>query len=810
MIGTLLQDIRYGTRMLWKSPGFMLVAIFTLALGIGANSAIFSVVNAVLLRPLPYKNPEALVKVNGELKRQGVDKEPLSYPDYVDFKAQVQSLEHVAAYNQTSGALTGEGEPERLRGVNVSAELFPLLGVEPVTGRVFSAEDDRLESAPVVLLGHGFWQRRFGADPKVVGREIMLNGRSTTVLGVMPPDFNFPVQGLQRDYWSPLAPSVGRRATERGSHYLNVVAGLKQGFTLAQVAGESQSIAARLAEQYPESNTGYGLNVISAHEEIVKDVKPALLVLLGAVGFVLLIACANVANLLLARATGRQKEIAIRTALGASRLRVVRQLLTESVLLSLLGGSLGLLIAVWGVDLLMAASPADIPRVQEVGLDARALSFTLAISVLTGLIFGLAPALQASKLDLNETLKEGGRGSTEGLRRNRVRSLLVVSEIALSLVLLVSAGLLIKSFVRLLEVNPGFNPDHVLAAGVSLPPAKYTEEQKQAAFFRETLERLKASPGIVAAAAVHPLPMSGSNRVNTFQIGGRPIPNPGEEPEAGDRITTPDYFQAMGIPVLKGRVFNEHDSADAPPVLIVNETFARRFFPGEDPIGQRIIIDNEKNPKGNEIVGIVGDVRHKSLDVEGGAEYYRSYLQSPERSMSLVIRTQATDPMSIASSIRGVVQQVDQDQPLSTIKTMEQLLAESVAQRHFNMLLLGIFSAVALVLAGIGIFGVMNYSVSQRTHEIGIRMALGAQAKDVLKMVVGQGMILALLGVVIGLVAAFALTRVMSNLLFGVSATDPLTFIGVSLLLAVIALLACYIPARRATRVDPMVALRYE
>jgi putative ABC transport system permease protein len=809
-MGLLLQDIRYGLRMLWKSPGFTLVAIFTLALGIGANSAIFSVVNAVLLRPLSFKNPDALVKVNGELRKQGVDKEPLSYPDFVDLKAGAQSLEHVAAYNQTSGALTGEGEPERLRGANVSAELFPLLGVEPLIGRAFSAEEDRPESNPVVLLGHGLWQRRFGADPNVVGREIMLNGRSTTVLGVMPPDFNFPVQGLPRDYWSPLAPSIGKRATERGSHYLNVIAGLRPGFTPAQAAGETQSIAARLEGQYPDTNTGFSLNVISAHEELVKDVKPALLVLLGAVGFVLLIACANVANLLLARATARTKEIAIRTALGASRLRVLRQLLTESVLLSILGGSLGLLLAVWGVDLLMSASPADIPRVKEIGLDARALGFTFAVSIMTGLIFGLAPALQASKLDLNETLKEGGRGSTEGLRRNRVRSLLVVSEIALSLVLLVSAGLLIKSFMRLSEVNPGFNPDHVLTVGVSLPPAKYTEERQQAAFFRETLERLRNSPGIVSAGAVFTLPLSGSNRANSFQIAGRPTPNPGEEPEANDRVTTPDYFQAMGIPVLKGRVFTERDNSDAPPVLIVNESFAHRFFPDEDPIGKRIIVDSERSPKGSEIIGVVGDVRHRSLDAEGGAEYYRSYLQSPERSMSLVIRTQASDPASIAATLRGVVQQVDKDQPLSNIQTMNQLLADSVARQRFNMLLLGIFSAVALMLAAVGIFGVMNYSVSQRTHEIGIRMALGAQGRDVLRMVVGQGMILTLIGVAVGLLAAFALTRVMSNLLFGVSATDPLTFAGVSLLLAAIALVACYIPARRATKVDPMIALRYE
>ena len=809
-MGALLQDIRYGTRMLWKSPGFTLVAIFTLSLGIGANSAIFSVVNAVVLRPLPFKNPETLVRLNGELKRFGVDKEPFSYPDVMDLKAQGQSFEHLAAYNQATAALTGGNEPERLRGVTVSAELFPLLGVEPVMGRAFTVEDDRFESAPVVVLSHALWQRRFGGDPQLIGQTIMLNGRSTTVLGIMPPDFNFPVQTIQRDYWMPLAPSVGKRANERGSHYLNVMARLKPGVTLAQAEAETKALFARLEAQYPNSNIGFGVNLIQAHEDVIKDVKPALLVLLGAVGFVLLIACANVANLLLARAAGRAKEIAIRTALGAGRLRIVRQLLTESVLLSLVGGSLGLLIAVWGVDLLMAASPADIPRMRELGLDARVLSFTFAISIVTGIFFGLAPALQASKLDLNESLKEGGRGSTEGLRRNRVRSLLVISEVALSLVLLVSAGLLIKSFMRLRDVNPGFNADNVLTVGVSLPPAKYTEEQQQAAFFRDVIERVRTLPGVVSAGAVFPLPLSGSNRANTFEIAGRPPANPGEEVDANDRITTPDYFRAMGIPLLKGRVFTERDNADAPEVVVINETFARRFFPNEDPLGKRIITDRENNPSGMEIVGVVGDVRHKSLDVEGGAEFYHSYLQTPERSMSLVVRAATDDPTSIASELRSAVQQVDKDQPISNIMTMEQLLAESVAQRRFNMLLLGIFSAVALLLAGVGIFGVMNYSVTQRTHEIGIRMALGAQASDVLKMVVGQGMALALVGVCVGVASSFILTRIMSNLLFGVSATDPVTFAGVSLLLTLIALLSCYIPARRATKVDPMIALRYE
>ena len=809
-MGALLQDIRYGARMLWKSPGFTLVAIFTLAFGIGANTAIFSVVNAVMLRPLPFKNPETLVRIKGELKKQGVDQEPFSYPDLMDLKAQSQTLERVAAYNQTTAALTGGSEPERLRGVNVSAELFPLLGVEPAKGRAFAPEDDQPGSSPVVLLSHALWQRRFGADPRVVGQEIMLNGRSTTVLGVMPPDFNFPVQAAQRDYWQPLAPSVGERATVRSVHYLNLVGRLKQGFTQAQAEGELKTIASRLEGQYPNTNTGFGMYLTSMHEDIIRDVKPALLVLLGAVGLVLLIACANVANLLLARAAGRAKEIAIRTALGASRLRVVRQLLTESVLLSLMGGLLGLLIAVWGVDLLIAASPADIPRLREMGLDARVLSFTLFVSIVTGLIFGLAPALQASKLDVNESLKDGGRGSTGGLHRNRVRSVLVVSEVALSLVLLISAGLLLKSFMRLQKVDPGFNPENVLTASISLAPAKYKEETQQAAFFKDVVDRLETSPGVVAAGGVYPMPLSGSNRLISFGIAGHPPAAPGEAPEANYRITTPDYFKAMGIALLKGRVFTDRDDRKAPPVVIINETFASRYLAGEDPLGQRIIVDEENNPGGSEIVGIVGDVHHESLDEEGGAEFYFAFPQAPERSLSLVVRTQASDPASIASTIRNAVQEVDKDQPISNVQTMDQLLAGSMARRRFNMLLLGIFAVVALVLAAVGIFGVMNYSVTQRTHEIGIRMALGALPADVLKMVVAQGMTLALVGVALGLGAAFLITRVMSNLLFGVSATDPVTFAGVSLLLTVIALLACYIPARRATRVEPVIALRYE
>jgi putative ABC transport system permease protein len=587
-----------------------------------------------------------------------------------------------------------------------------------------------------------------------------------------------------------------------------VVARLKPGVTVAQAQSELQTIARRLEEQYPDTNTGLSFNPTPLHEDIVSGIRPALLVILGAVGFVLLIACANVANLLLARAAARHKEIAIRTALGASRMRVVRQLLTESVLLALVGGGLGLLVAMWGVDLLVAASPAELPRVREIGLDAHVLGFTAAVALLTGILFGLAPAMQASKLDLNESLKEGGRGSTESLRRNRVRSLLVISEIALSLVLLVGAGLLIRSFVYLLNVSPGFDAQAILTVDLPLSRSKYPSGEQQAAFVEQAIERTRQVPGVGSAAAVNIVPLSGNGRQSSFTVEGRPVP-PGQEPDAEASTVTPDYFQTMGIPLRKGRVFTDRDRKDAPPVMIVSETFARRFFPGEEPLGKRLVIDDDKQPF--EIVGIVGDIHHQGLETESYPEYYLSFYQLPERQVNLMVRAAAaSSPAAIQTGVRNAIKQMDKDQLIWDSKPMQQLLAESVSRQRFNMLLLAIFAALALILAAVGIYGVMSYSVTQRTHEIGIRLALGAQTGDVLRMVVRQGMTLALVGVVLGLVASFAVTRVMESLLYGVTATDALTFGAVSVVLAGIALLACLIPARRATRVDPMIALRYE
>ena len=802
---TLWQDLRYGVRMLLKSPGFTIVAVLALALGIGANTAIFSVVNAVLLRPLPYAKPDELVRVYATDAKKGRNDHPTSFLNFTDWRNENQVFERMAAFDEASVTLTGGDAPEQLRNLATSADLFPLLGVQPRLGRYFSAPEEQPGGAPVAVLSHGVWQRRFGSDPNIVGRQITLDGESTTVLGVMPPGFAFPLDGFDPEVFSPLD-STAKINTERGARYLRVVARLKPTATLTQAQVEMDTIASRQEEQYAANNTGRGIRLVSLFEDTVGVVRPALLVLLGAVGCVLLIACANVANLLLARAAGRSREIAVRTALGASRLRIVRQLLTESLLLSVLGGGLGLLLALWGVDLLVSMIPAGAPRVGEIGLDGWVLCFTMGISILTGVLFGLAPTLQASKLDLHEALKEGSRGSTEGGRRSRVRGALVISEIALSLMLLVGAGLLIKSFQRLRETDPGFRPDNVLALRFVLPETKYETADSQAAFYRQLLERVAASPGVEAVGVVDPLPLSGDNRTTSFLIENRPPVAPSDLPNVNVRKVSPDYLRAMGIPLLKGRAFTKRDSKDAPRVMLVNETLVRRLFPGEDPLGQRVRFGKQSV----EIVGVVGDVKHRSLDVESGGEYYVPYLQSPEPEMSLLARTMTSDPTSLVAAVRGAVREIDKDLPIANISTMNQFLAVSVAPQRFNTLLLGIFAFAALALASIGIFGVMNYTVTQRTHEIGIRMALGAQTTDVLRLIVMQGMTLALIGVSIGLAGSLAATRLLRSLLYGVSATDPLIFFGVSLLLSIVALLACYIPARRATKVDPLIALRYE
>jgi putative ABC transport system permease protein len=811
---TLLRDARYGIRSLLKRPGFTAIAVITLALGIGANTAIFSVVNAVLLRPLPYAEADRLFVPWGT-RTDPQDRTNVSYPDFVDWQAQTRTLEHVAAYN-SAGALLREGdaEPEPISGAAVSADLFSLLNVAPILGRAFTRAEDQPNAPQVIVLGYGLWQRRFNADPNIVGKQIRLGSTSVTVLGVLPEGFRFPAQATKTEFLKPLATMLGDRVQRRNSYSLRVLARLKPGATTAAAESEMRAIGAQLEKQYPDEGFRLGARLISLHESITWGSRTPLLVLLGAVGFVLLIACANVANLLLARAAARYREMAIRAALGAGRRRVVRQLLTESLLLSLLGGALGLLVAWWGVHFLLAASPLDIPRLKDVGLDTSVLAFTAVVSVLTGVIFGLAPALQASRADLQDALKEGGRNAGGSVVRNRVRALLVVMEVALSLVLLIGAGLLGKSFLLLSEVRPGFEPEHVLTTDFSLARAKYPKPEQQQAGFAEIVTRVEAIPGVEAAALIYPLPLGGDSNSGTFLIAGRPALRPEDKPTSNHRTISPDYFRALNILLSRGRFFDGRDNQNTPPVIIVNETFARRYFAGTEALGQHIIIEGERGdnvvPPAREIIGIVGDVRHESLDTESGAEYYVPYTQAPEAFMSLVVRSSADNPNSLATGVRDAIKQMDKDQYVPSIQPMTKLVAESVSRRRFNALLTGVFAAVALLLASVGIFGVLNYTVAQRIPEIGLRVALGAQTRDVLRLVLGQGVRLILFGLAVGLAASFALTRVLRGMLYGVTPTDPLTFVAVSFLLASVALLACYIPARRATKVDPMVALRYE
>jgi putative ABC transport system permease protein len=798
---TLSQDIRYGIRMLFKNPGFTVVAVVALALGIGANAAIFSVVNTVLLRPLPYDDPDRLMVLR-ETKLPQFPEFSVSPGNFLDWQKQNTVFEKIAAIQGAAFNLSGAGEPERFRGARISAGLFEMLGVKPAQGRAFLDEEDQAGHNNVVILSQGLWKRRFGGDPNILGQGITLNATSYTVIGIMPPDFGLPDR--ETDMWTPVAFSA-QQAQQHGAHYISVIGRLKPGVTVDQAQMEMSGIAGRLAEQYPDSNTGWDVKISPMQEYDVRDMKSALLVLLGAVALVLLIACANVTNLLLARATARQKEVAIRTALGASRWRIARQLLTESVLLSIVGGGVGLLLAVWGMGSLLALAPQDLPRVKDVALDSRALGFTLLVTLLTGVIFGLAPALQASKPNLNETLKEGGRGSTGG--HHRVRSSLVISEVALALVLLVCAGLMIRSFLRLQQVSPGFNPSNALAVAVSLPGKKYPEGDQQAAFFTQLVEKVAALPTVQAVGVTQSLPIQ-SDYVLGFNIQGRPPDPPGEDVSTNYYAVSPDYFKAMGIPLLRGRLFTELDRKDAPRVAVINETMAKKFFPDEDPIGKHINVTNGPE-RFREIVGIVSDVKQYGLDQPTTAQTYEPYLQTPFSGMTLIVRTEG-NPTNLSAAIRDQVLAVDKDQPVSRIRPLDQIVSDSVSKQRFSMTLLGVFAVLALILAAVGLYGVMSYAVTQRTHEIGIRMALGASAGDVLRLVVGQGMMLALIGIGIGLIASFGLTRVMASLLFGVSATDPMTFIAISVVLAGVTLVACAVPARRALKVDPMIALRYE
>ncbi|HSB11412.1 MAG TPA: ABC transporter permease [Blastocatellia bacterium] len=817
----LLSDLRFSARMLRKNPGFTLVAVIALALGIGANSAIFSVVNAVLLRPLPFKDPRGLVRIWGKYEKEGIPKNWLSQPELLDIIEQNQVFEEIAAF-QTGGAnLTGIGDPVRVNAAFVNASFFSILGIQAGIGRTFLEEEDQPGRERVVLVSDAVWRSRFGADPSIIGTTLGLSGNSYTIVGIMPPGFQFP---SQEDIWAPLAIDKTNPGN-RGNHGLEVVARLKPGVTPQQAQTDLTTIAGVLEQRYPNNyaNYGFGFYPVGMLDELVGNVRPALYILLGAVGFVLLIACTNVANLLLARATVREKEVAIRTALGARRGRLIQQLLTESIMLAVIGSGLGLVLAWLGVKLFAALGPRDIPRIEEIGLDLRVVGFTVLIAVVTGVAFGLAPALQISKPDLHDTLKEGGRGSTSG--RHLLRNALVVSEVAIALVLLIGAGLMIKSFRQLLKLDMGFRTEQTLTMRLTIPPTKYNDNTKVIGFYRPLLDKIKALPGVESAAAISQLPLSGAYSSGTTAV-ERADSEEGLRTfrgfpfiEADRRAVSPDYFRTLGIALKDGRLFTDADNETAPQVAIVDEAFEKRFWPATGAVGKRFVarVTDGTNIQWGQVVGVVSHVRHYGIDEvkqygleqEGREQVYFPYAQRPTNQMYLAIKT-SIDPLALTSAVRGEVLSLDSSQPVYAVNSMDQLLSTSLSQRQLNMVLFAAFSAIALILASVGIYGVMSYSVTQRTHEIGIMMALGAQQKRVLGLVVRQGMTLALAGVGIGLVTAFALTRLMSSLLFGVSATDPITFAVISVLLAGVALVACFVPARRATQVDPMVALRYE
>jgi predicted permease len=799
----LFQDLRYATRQLRMSAGFTLVAVITLALGIGANTAVFSVVDQVLLHPLPYPDSDRIVKVSQTV--EGLPSYDASPANYLDWVAQNHVFAEMAASHGWQGSLSVGDRPERVKGTMTTPNFFPLFGVRPILGRGFELSDARPGNDHVVVLGYGLWQRYFAADRAIVGRDIRLNGEEYTVVGVMPPNFSPDDYG---ELWipspwgvpiHPLAPDKDPRQF-RNRNYLDVWARLKPGVTQQQAHAELDTIGRRLEMQYPDSNDKVGVSFLPLHEYMVGDIRPVLLVLLAAVAIVLLIGCANVANLLLARATARAKEISIRTALGASRGRLLRQMLTESVLLALMGGILGCLLAVLAVPSLLALSPPDIRQFTQIGINREVLAFNFLASVVCGVVFGLIPALQSSRSNPNESLKEGERGSTAN--RGRTRSALVIAEVGLSLVLLVGAGLLVKSFERLMDVDAGFDPDHLLTFNLGLPSS--TNSVRQLAFYQQVVQRLQALPGVQAVGAVSRLPLAGGNSSRSFGV-------PGIETayDADIRVSTPDYFRAMSIPLLKGRGFSESDLSSSLNVAVVNEALARTAFPGQDPIGKQLTHFGPDNMT-LQIIGVVGNVRHVGLDADPHSEIYQVLGQAQWPSMFVAIRSKTSDATTLTSAAQNAVWSVNKDVPLANVRTMQDLIANSVQRRKFSMLLLTIFAVVAMLLAAIGLYGVMAYSVLQRTHEIGIRMALGARRIEVLALVVKQGMALALMGIAAGATLSLGMTRLISGMLFGITPTDPLTFVGVVTLLGTVAFLANYLPARRASKVDPMVALRYE
>ncbi|OLE54891.1 MAG: hypothetical protein AUG51_06020 [Acidobacteria bacterium 13_1_20CM_3_53_8] len=806
---TLWQDLRYGFRTLLQRPGFTAVAALTLALGIGANTAIFSVINGVLLRSLPFQDPNRIVtlwEANKSSRQIHV-----SNPNLMDWREQNHSFESFSAYSGRWGGkmtILGGNEPERAYAVAVYQDFFKVLGVQPLMGRTFSPDEHKPGALPVAVVSYGFWQRRLGGDADLSNKKLSLEGISFNVIGVMPQWFDFP---SDTDLWL-AKEQFGPDTSARSAHNFIGIARLKPGITLEQAQADMNAVALNLEQQYPEDNRGQGVAVISLQDSMVGSIRPALLILFAAVSLVLLIACANVSNLLLARSISRQKEIAIRTALGASHWRIVRQLLTESALLSLIGGALGLLLADWLVGVLVALSPGTIPRVSEIRIDNRTFLFTLGISLVTSLIFGLVPALRFSKPDLQDTLKQGGQTpmSSSGF----LRSALVISEVALTLVLLIGAGLLTKSFWRVLEVNPGFNPEHVLTMQIALPESEFHEDSERVAFYRQLFTRIENLSGVESAGMINNLPMGGVNINGQFQIEG----DAEWRGSAGFRIVSPNYFRAMGITLLRGRAFTDEDTENSPAVAVISERVANSYWPGEDPIGRRIRSGMDATSRNDTlinrwmtVVGVVGDVRHSGLEQNASAELYVPYTQRPRRAsdMSVVMRTNDVDPSGIVAAARNEVRAINKNLPVE-FEPMQQVFSRSVANRRYNMILLGAFASLALILSVMGLYGVMSYTVTQSTREIGIRMALGAQASDILKIVVGHGLALTLIGVGLGITGAFALTRLMTGLLYQVQATDPVTFVFVSVMLVVVAMLACYIPARRATKVDPMVALRYE
>ena len=822
-MATLWQDVRYGVRMLLKNPGITVIVIIALALGIGANTAIFSVVNTVLLRPLPYEESDRLVFLNE--KSPVLDEMSISYPNFTDWRNQTQTFEKMGVYNRASYNLTGAGEAERIVTGQVSADLFSVLRVNALHGRVFTNDEDKPGGTPVVVLSYGLWQRRFGGQTSILNQPITLNTKQYVVIGVMPETFLYP---SRVEMWVPVGQLSDQPSwQQRGNHPgLYGVARLKPGATIDQADADMNTIAANLEKQYPDTNTGNRVRLRPLLEIFVSDARRALWVIFAAVAFVLLIACANIANLLLAKATARRKEMAIRTAVGASRWRLARQLLTESILLSLVGGVIGLLLGYWGVQLILYMSPDAIPRSREIGLDWTVLGFTIGVSFLTGIVFGLLPAIQAGDVDVHETLKESGRG-TSG--RQWLRSSLVVVEVATTLVLLIAAGLMIRSFYLLQKVNPGFSHEHLTSFSISLPQKKYTTQEARAQFYDRLLENLRGLPGVESVAAASGLPLGNNGWQTSYVIDGQPEPPRDQVPLLEACLVTPDYFKAMNIPLLRGRTFTDRDNrahlagrdlsklnenqreGAGLNMIVIDEEFAKRHWPNEDPIGKHVRIggSNPQNPK-LEVIGVVGRVKMESLNQNSDrVQGYFPFAQVPQSGMTVIMKG-ASDPNQLIGAVRAAVKQIDPDQPIYSPRTMDDIRAESVAGERLNLTLLSLFAGIALVLAVVGIYGVMSYSVTQRTHEIGIRMAIGARPRDVFTMILGHGMKLAIIGVVIGLAAAFALTRLMASMLFGVAPTDATTFGGIAALLIGVALLACYLPGRRATKVEPTISLRYE